>query len=276
MSQTLTSIKKFKGTPVYKAKKTPRKLGKIQDVLFYPNKKRVAGFLTRRGDFLLMFKRRGHFVSVNGYYVYDGFAYARDEKGTLDKAAYKALGLDPSECVRWLDLPVITDEGELIGYITDVAFIHQSGSIESIEVSAGTAGKYTQTARTIPSSLINGFFKDTHAALELSKEDLVIKGTVPKMAVIVSEEALDIDTVNAITSGVNKQVTQLGKKVGIDLKDKLKKPDEKKEAKASSELSEEAGSLIANGAAATGKQLKKAQGMFSAFKEEYNKSRHDD
>ena len=37
-----------------------------------------------------------------------------------------------------------------------------------------------------------------------------------------------------------------------------------------------AGKAVNKGAYATGRQIKRASGMFSAFKEEYDKARHDD
>lgn len=269
MENNTTSIRKLRGTRVKKGNRLPRNFGRIDTAVFFPNEKRVAGFVTTRSTFLILFRRKSHFISINGYYVSDDKVFIRPKKGALDYAAYKALGLYPEEFVYWIDLPVITEDGQDVGIISDVTFVHETGEVTSIEVSPGAMSKFLKTARTIPADMIRIYGEDASDASSLvaGKEDSAGEGTVeyPPYAIIVPNEALDIETKNAVASKASETVSQLASDAGVDTAAVSEK------AKSAAEV---AGALATAGAVATGKQLKKTKGMFSAFKEEYNKARH--
>ncbi len=273
MEENLTSIKRLKGIKVFRGKRIPHNLGKIHSVVFYPDRSCVAGFITKRMDFLLMFKRKGHFISIKSYYMYEGLAFARPEKGTIDKAAYKALDLDPDDCVEWLGLPVVTEDGQHVGVVTDVTFAHITGEVRSVEASLGTVGKVLQGSRTIPIALIKGYSKDANKALSLeTKSNEAERGDEERPAryaqvILVANEALALDIENGVASKAGKKVTEMANNAGVD----TAKVSEKAKSVAAT-----AGAIGQAGAVAAGKQLKKTKGMFSAFKEEYDKARHSD
>ena len=248
MDTDRTSIKEITGTRVYKGKTPPRCIGKIHDVVFFPDRIRVAGFITRRADLLLMFKRKRHFISIKGYYTYEDLAFVRPKKGSLNKSAYRSLGLDPGDCVQWLGLAVITEDGQSAGVVSDVVFAPQSGEVLSIESSLSAIGKVLQGTRTIPAELVRGFRKN---------------------AILVASEALNItvDTDKGLVTKTGKQVSAIASNAGIDTATVSEK------AKSAAET---AGMAVAGAAVATGKHLEKTSGMFAAFKEEYDKARRGD
>jgi len=264
MTENLISAKKLTGTRVIKGKKLPRSAGKVHRFIFYPDQKRVAGFETKKSDFLLMFKRRGRFVSVSGYYMYEDYAFIRNEKGTSGKAAYKALNLYPDDSVLWIGLPVITEDGESIGVVNDVVFVLPSGEVQSIEAGPKAVGKLTQGTRSIPTELIVGYSAEggSAEAAETAKKK-------PSPVLIVASEALaiDIDSEKSIASKAGKTASVIAAKAGVDAAAVSEK------AKSAAET---AGAVASAGATAAGEHLKKTRGMFSAFKDAYNEGRHGD
>ena len=269
MKNNIITIKEMTGTRLIKGKRIPRSIGKIRDVVFYPDKKCVAGFVTKQSDFLFIIKRKGHFVSIKGYYLYEDLAFVQKEKGSRDKAAYKLLGLEPDECVTWLGLPVITEDGRTVGVVSDVAFTHQNGEVQSIEAGPKAVGKLLQGTRTIPTSLIKGYRKVGDTALAPVSDNDESNSESTGAAILVSNEAMDIDidSDKAFVSKVGKQASAVAHNAGVDAAAVSEK------AKSAAKT---AGAVVDVGVKATGEQLKKTKGMFSAFKEEYNKARHDD
>ncbi|MDR2035348.1 MAG: PRC-barrel domain-containing protein, partial [Coriobacteriales bacterium] len=259
MTEKLTSIKKLTGTRVIKGKKIPRTIGKVSAVVFHPSESRVVGFITKRMDLLLMIKRKKHFVSAKSYYMYEDYLFARPQKGSLNKSAYKALGLNPADTVQWLGLPVVSENGQTLGTVCDVSFVHQSGEVCSIETSLGSVGKLVQGTRTIPAALIKGYSNDASATLALTNTEGVPGGRSKRSAaLVVSNEALGIsvDTEKGLVAKTGRQVSSIASKAGVDTAAVSEK------AKAAAEV---AGVLANKGAQATGKQLKKTRGMFSDF-----------
>jgi len=269
MTEGLTSIKGLKGTKVIKGKRLPHSVGKIDKFVFFPNRKCVAGFITKQSDFLLLIRRKGRFISINGYYMYEDYAFVRNEKGSSGKAAYKALELYPDDSVQWIGLPVITEDGQSVGVVSDVVFAHPSGEVQSIETSSGAMGKLLKGTRTIPTDLIKGYCEEGSKALALAEQNSASNSKDSRAAILVANEALAIstDSDKALASKAGKKVSTIASNAGIDTAAVSEK------AKSAAET---AGALASSGVAATGKQLKKTRGMFSAFKDEYNKARHDD
>ncbi|MCL2529926.1 MAG: PRC-barrel domain-containing protein [Coriobacteriia bacterium] len=264
MTENLISTKKLTGTRVIKGKKLPRNAGKVHRFIFYPDQKRVAGFETKKSDFLLMFKRRGRFVAINGYYMYEDYAFIRNEKGASGKAAYKALNLYPDDSVLWIGLPVITEDGESVGVVNDVTFALPSGEVQSIEAGPKAMGKLTQGTRTIPVELIKGYSAAAET-VETEAAEAEKKKLSPAIIVLTEALAIDIDTEKSIAAQAGKKASAIAGKVGVDSAAVSEK------AKSAAQT---AGAVASAGAAATGKQLKKAGGMFSAFKDAYNEGRH--
>jgi len=269
MTVNTTSIKTLKGTRVFKGKRIPHNIGKINKFIFYPDKNCIAGFHTKQSDFLLLIRRKGRFVSMKGYYLYEDYAFVCKEKGSSGKAAYNLLDLHPEDGVIWLGLPVITKDGQKVGVVSDVAFVHQSGEVLSIQSAQGTVGRLLQGTRTIPIEMIQGYSKQGGTAIAPVDERAETDSIAPQAAIIVSNEALSvgIDSDRTLPSKAGKTAVAIAKNAGVDTAVVSEK------AKSAVET---AGVVASAGATATKSQLKKTRGMFSAFKDAYNEARHGD
>ena len=267
--KNVTTIKELKGIQVKKGKRFPHSIGKIRDVVFYPDRKCVAGFVTKQSDLLLVIRRKGHFVSISGYYMHEDIAFVRQEEGSSGKDAYMLLGLQPDESVKWLGLPIFTESGQSVGTVSDVSFIDQNGEVQSIESSTGALGKLFDGTRTIPVSLIIGYSDEMSTSLVSVNTNDESNSSNSTSFILVSNEALEIafDTNKAFVPRVGKQVSTIAQNAGVD----TAAVSEKTKSAAKT-----AGAVVHVGTRATAKQLKKTKGMFSAFKDEYNKARHDE
>ena len=270
MTNDLTSVNALIGTRVIGGKRLPHKIGKIQDVAFHPSEKRVIGFILRRSDFLLMFKRKNKFVSINGYIILDGRIIIRPERNATGRAAFKALDLSPNDYEIWLGLPVISRDGQNYGVILDVTFSHLTGKLHTMNVGSSGFGSVLHSKRDIPANMIKRYLNNTEISPEL-KKNLNAKNEVKKDeyiygAILVSDKTQNLP----IEEGLAKKA---GKGAAV-VADKAKKAGTTMSinAKAAATV---AGTIVTDGAIATGKQLKKTKGMFSAFKEEYRKARHN-
>ena len=111
------------------SKKDPdatKRVGKLRNFVFHPKGKRLVGFLVKRPDVALMFHRKDLFVGVNGFDIVDGRIMVRDADDATDKGACKALGVDLDECVLWIGLPVMCDDGTEFGLVGSVELDRKS------------------------------------------------------------------------------------------------------------------------------------------------------
>ena len=268
MTENLTSIKKMNGTKFIKGKKIPHGIGRIRNVIFYPDRMCVAGFLTHRIDFLLMFKRKRLFVPINGYYMYENLAFVSRKKGPSGKTPYKRPDIDPNICVEWLGLPVLAENGLEVGFVTDVTFVHFTGEVRSIETASGTVGKLVVGVRTIPLNLLKGYFPKGSTNLALPEYTSIPGMSKSGAIILVANEALYIDTDNdkATVSKAGQKVASMAQNAGVNTT---------AVAETAKSAAIVAGTVASAGAIAAGKHLEKTRGMFSAFKDEYDKARHD-
>lgn len=271
MTENLTSIKELVGTRVYKGSRLAHKIGKIQHAVFFPDRKCIAGFTTKQADLLLMIKRKDHFITTQGFFLDDGKAYVRPEKTSSDKAAFAALGLDLDELVHWVGMPIITENGLNLGSVSDVYFDSLSGQVHSIEASFGAMEKLFQGVKSIPTAMIQGYRRGDNVAqaLALAKSETVLGSRGMRAAIVVANEVaeIDIDGEKSYMSQAGKKATEIAQSAGVDTAAVSEK------AKSAVVV---AGSVASAGATAAGKQLEKTRGMFSAFREAYQKARHDE
>ena len=255
-----------------------KRIGKVRRFVFHPSEKRCIGFLVKRPDAALMFHRKDLFVAIDGFRVEAGEIIVSDRPSATDKGAVKALGVDWDACVLWVGMPVITQSDEFLGYVDTVWFNAETGDVHSVSIENGMANDVVLGKRKIPASLIRGFKRGRGAAL-VDSDDYQgenVDDASQFGAIMVDDAAMDapIEGGAAATAGkATAVVTNRAKKeatkakAAIDEQVEKAKPKAKKAAKRASEAADA-------GAFAAGKQLGKATGMFSAFKEEYNKAKN--
>ena len=256
-----------------------RKIGKVRHVVLHPSQKRVIGLMIKRPDAALMFHRKDLFVALGGFDRENGQLVVHEDPKATDKGAAKALSVDLDECVIWVGMPVMTMSGDFLGYVDTVTFDAETGAVHAVTTENGAADTVILGKRSIPAQLIKGFRRGQGIALApvdapIAEED----DEAQTGAILVSDEALQAAAEGGVAAAAGKataQVTHAAKKRVVKVKrsvdDQVErvKPTAQKVAARTSEAAQA-------GTFAVGKQLGKASGMFSAFKEEFEKASKGD
>ncbi len=260
--QTL-STKELTGTRVIGGKKGVKTIGKVRYFVFHPTKKACVGFLVKRPDAALMFKRKDLFVALDGFEFEDGrIVVPNDDKDAVDDGACKRLGIDLDRCIIWQGMPIIAQNGENMGYVEDVEFKRSSGKVISITPHTGATSKALVGTLTIPSEHVKGFKTGVGTELTITEgegeEERSVRG-----AIVVSNTALSIDTEGGLAEAAGHSTAIAAEKVR----------QAKEQAKPAVDAAAKAtGDAVNRGAYVTGRQIGRAKGMFSAFKDEYDKA----
>lgn len=284
MARNLVSTHELQGVRVVGSNGS-RKIGKIKTFVFHPKAKRCIGFIVKRPDIALMFRRKDMFVAVDGCDIVDGRIVISGDAASTDKAACKRLGVEWDECVLWVGLPVMCQDGTKFGYVGSVTFDMDTGKVVEVAVDAGIAANALLGKRVVPASDVLGFKRGIGVRLADSAAERATggedgeEGPDPSQlgAIVVSDSVKDA----AVAGGLAEKAGQAtavarykGKKAMADAKASFNKA--KQDAKpAMDKAAHAAGEAVDKGAFALGAQLGKAQGMFAAFKEEYDKARYD-
>ncbi len=239
-----------------------KKVGRIHAFVFHPKEPRLVGFLVKRPDIALMFHRKDLFVAFNGWHIQDGDIVLNNTAGSKDRSACKELSIDLDECVIWVGLPVITQDGTQLGVVDSVTFDDQNGRVLALEISQGTTANALLGQRTLPPEDICGFKRGIGTQLYMADDDderalgaLLVKDTA-KDAQVVGGAAEKAGTATAVAKD---KVTRTYKRM---------KP---KVQQASQEATKAAVDAVEKGVYATGKQIGRTKGMFKNFKDEFKK-----
>ncbi len=263
----LLSTKELTGTRVIGGKKGVKTIGKVRYFVFHPKKKECVGFLVKRPDAALMFKRKDLFVALDGYEFEDGrIVVDHDDKDAVDSGACKRLGINLDDCIIWQGMPVMSESGENLGYVEDVVFSKATGKVKSITPHASATSKALVGTLNIPVEHVKGFKMGVGTELTITEgegeEERAVRG-----AIMVDDSALNIETEGGIAE-------QAGQSAAIAA-DKARKAKAKAQPKLD-EAAKKTGEAVNKGAYATGRQLRQAKGMFAAFKDEYEKAVADE
>ncbi len=267
MAQQLISTKDLTGMKVWiekPRKKDPdatKKMGKVRACVFHPQEKRCVGFIVKRPDIAWMFHRKDLFVAYNGYDIVDGAIVVHDAPEATDKGACKALGVNWDDCVLWVGLPVMCQDGTEFGLVGSINYDAKTGAIVSLDVTQGATANTLLGQRHIPVSMIKGFRYGMGAELVFTNEE---EEDAVRGAILVDDAVKEL----VVEGGLAERAGEATAVVA----DKAHHAVESVKPKVS-EAAAVAGEAVNKGAYATGRQLKRASGMFSEFKEEYDKAR---
>lgn len=267
MAKNLITTNELMGTRVVGGKSGTRRIGKLRRFVFHPTEKRIIGFIVKRPDLLWMFHRKDKFVSIDGYDLIDGRIVIRNEANATDNSAYRTLGVDPDECILWIGLPLMTEDGTSFGVVGNVIFNRITGTIQSIESDSGATANALLGKREIPVSMIRGFRKGMGVALTITGQERNEEAEVFLGSILVSDDIASLQAEGGVAEKAGKATAVVADKAG--------KATAVVSDKASA-AAKKTGQVVNKGAYATGKQIGKTKGMFSNFKEEYNKARHND
>lgn len=260
------STKELTGKRVVGGKKG-KTIGKVRYFVFHPKRKVCVGFLVKRPDLALMFKRKDMFVALDGFEMQDGrLAVNTDDSDAIDDGACKRLGIDLDSCIIWQGMPIIASNGEEMGYVEDVVFSRSTGKVMSIMPHTSAGSKMLVGKLSIPADLVKGFKTGVGTELTITEgegeEERSVQG-----AIIVANSALKVEAEGGLAE-------QAGQNAAIAA-DKARKAKEKAKPKLD-DAAKKAEKAVNKGAYVTGRQIGRAQGMFSAFKDEYEKAVADE
>ncbi|WP_080803940.1 PRC-barrel domain-containing protein [Arabiibacter massiliensis] len=264
MASKLITTSELTGVRVVGGKNGQKRIGKVRRFVFHPKEKRCVGFIVKRPDLLWMFRRKDKFVSIQGYDLVDGRIAIRDVPEATDRAACKALGVNYDDCVLWVGLPVMCEDGTAFGTVGDVTFNRITGTVESFDTDSGATANALLGKRTVPAELIVGFRRGMGAQLATVGQEGAQTDDVVLGAILVSDEVKELAAEGGVAEKAGAATAVAMDKVHTTV-DKAKP--------VVSEAAKKTGEVVNKGAYATGKQIAKSKTMFSDFKEEYDKAR---
>lgn len=276
-----------------------KRIGKVRRFVFHPREKRCIGFIVKRPDAALMFRRKDLFVAIDRIRIEDDEVHVDGADGSMGASAIKRLGVEWNNCVLWVGMQVISESGEGLGNVGNVLFDEGAGKVSAIELDSGATARALLGKSTIPADLIKGFRFGVGSRLsgyqdevaddeddqeELSEEDLG--------AILVSDKALELQPEGglaekagraSVTAAVkSREAAEKAKVAGADLAEKVKAKSAEvaEQTKASVEESKpqmkEAGKkaeeVMNKGAYMTGVQIAKSKKMFAGFMDNYRKA----
>ena len=290
MSSKLITTDKLVGTKVFGGKNGTQRIGKVHCCVFHPTEKRCIGFLIKRPDLLLMFHRSDSFVTLDGFtWNDDGAIVLNSERGTTGESVCKRMKIDWEECVLWVGLVLCTEDKQTLGYVGSVEFDQETGEVTRVFVDSGSTAGVLLGTRELPVDMIKGFKRGIGSPLssyekQCAQEDInaptrremALTEEVSEFgAILVANEAKDIEATGGLAEKAGQATAVAGAKAkaAVDnAADSVKKaaqnakPSVQKATKA-------AGEAVNKGAYVTGRQIGRTKGMFSAFKEEFNKAK---
>lgn len=261
------STRALAGVRVVGGKKGTRRIGKVRHFVFHPTEKRCIGFLVKRPDILWMVHQKDLFVSIQSIIVDDGRILLTNQAENTVAQVCKKLGVEWNDCVLWVGLPLIDEDEDTFGFVGDVEFAAQTGVVCAVSTDSGVTANALLGKRTIPADMILGFRKGIGSALALTGQGRSEDEDVVHGAILVSKAVTGVTAEGGLAEKAGKSsAVALGKveKAADSVKEKM------------SEAAKKTENVVNQGAYSTGKQIKKTKGMFSAFKDEYEKARHDD
>ena len=249
------------------------KVGKVHAVVFAPDGTRAVGLQVRVPDAVAMIKRPDVFVALDALEpVATGGLAIADREGATDKAAIKRLGLDWDRCVIWVGMDVRTSDGKLLGYVSDVLFDAEQGTVRAFSCTDGGAASALVGDRRFGPAMVKGLRGTTMvvdpevAHMEFSGGLAGRAGAATAQAKQKAAELGEAASVQAARAGraageaATKGGHALGRAIG--------------HAKAQVSTGADAAKLPSAESAgdAVSKQLGRARGMFADFKREFDEA----
>jgi uncharacterized protein YrrD len=287
MGREVASTADFNGLRVYAGKRGKRKVGKVACAVFHPQSLSLAGLIVKRPDLLLMFKRPDRFLALDRCQAIDGRVVASDQGAAWDKSACKRLGLDWDEALILEGMAVLGPDGEQVGRVDAVEYDLQSGKAQALQASSSIGGRALLGQRRIP---IEDIAKQEGLSL-LMRVGAEAPDAQGGLAAKAGAQAAKItNTVKAqgeaigaavdslaekAGSGMEKAGYQAGRVIGKARSRAKAKAGEAKPSKGGTDAEAQASGLLEGGGKALGRRIRKTQGMFKAFSDEYKKAADD-
>ena len=272
---------------------SPKKLGKVHNLVFSSNSRTVVGVMVKRPDIAGMVKQDDRFVPLDALRQFEGGLACRGNKDDFDADACKRLGLDLDTCIIWSGADVICESGKFLGYVLDASFDVATGAVDCFSAQEGSTASSLVGTFDIPAAWVVRYdrgrmiVKDAAAKLELSGGLAAKAGEATAAATDAAKQAAS-KAGAAASVAVDKGSHGLGKMIGHAKAGVAQTVADFQEAAGTSEASAGmstgkpaagSGAGVAAGtksadngqkaARVVGEQLGKTKGMFSGFMREF-------
>lgn len=152
----------------------PKKLGRVHNLVFSPDSRRVVGIMVKRPDIAGMVKQADRFLALDAMDVREGGIVCTREKDGFDDAAAKRLGLDLDRSIIWGGADVHCESGKFLGYVMDARFDLATGDVDCFCAQEGETASALVGSFEIPAAWVLRYSKgtmvvrDESATLQLS------------------------------------------------------------------------------------------------------------
>jgi len=170
-------------------------LGRVNDVLFAPDSKRVVGLVVTRPRLFFLVDLKDRYLALDRVvFSEDRELVVKDPNGAWDKAAAKRLGLSWDDTVIWVGMPARTEGRSKLGAVRDGIFELTTGELTHIGLTGGLTTDAAIGVRDLPASFVRGFdgeavvFADDAATVETSGGAAAAAG---KSAVVARKAAVE-------------------------------------------------------------------------------------
>lgn len=272
----LANKKVWIGRPNKKNPDAVKKVGRIHAFVFHPTRPQLVGFLIKRPDIALMFRRQDEFVAHNGFDILDGDIVVHDDPKAIGRAALKDMKVNLDRCVLWFGLPVMCEDGTNFGIADSVTFDPVTGRVINLAVSQGATANTLLGKRLVPGKFIRGFKRGMGTKLWLTDDDDNNPNALG--ALLVADEVKELEVTGGIAEKAGEATAIATDKAKRTYKKVVRKvkPQAEEAKAAASKAAKVAGEAINKGAYVAGRQIGRTDGMFSRFKEEFDKALHED
>ncbi|MDR0308705.1 MAG: hypothetical protein LBH87_02100 [Coriobacteriales bacterium] len=285
-------------------KRLRRRIGRVLRAVFFPGSYKLAGYLVKRREILFMFKRKDRFFAADSFQVVDGRVVVDYTRDSWDSSACKRIGLNWDKALILENMSVFSADGTRIGWVSAVEYDEKNCESQNLMLSTGTGSKALVGLTRVPMTSVASIegasiILSRGFVLPEAEGGLAAKAGTQAAIIgnVVSEKAQAVGaSVSKVTGGMSdkagKTVKYVARRTGQQIndsrgmfksfKDEYQKAAGPKKVSAASKASglnsaggsgKSSGSSQASGSgksAASGKSQK--QGMFSAFKDEYQKA----
>lgn len=135
---------------------TRKKVGKVVDVVFHPDKPVAVGYLVARPDVLFLYRRKDVLLAFDRARVLADKIVV-DGKAAWGKAAAKRLGIDWDKAVIWRGMKVRSEAGKSLGYVRDAVVDEDDGSLNGLGLTSGVAADVAVGTIDMPAKLVKGW-----------------------------------------------------------------------------------------------------------------------
>ncbi|MBQ9059398.1 MAG: PRC-barrel domain-containing protein [Atopobiaceae bacterium] len=294
----MLKLSQLQGKRVYLAREgqKPKRLGKLDAVVFAPNGKQVVGAMVRRPDAVGVIRRDDLFAGIDALSAGDKGIECVMGDDSFDDKARERLGIDDwDHCIIWSGMDVRTLSGKVLGRVVDVSFSESNGVVEAFHVIDGGVADKLIGNIAIPHSMLRaydaGFMVVADEASSI-KPSGGLAGMAGQTSARAAEGAKNLGRkASAKTAdAVDKGSYQLGRALGkarrslsdgasprkaassVAAEDKTAPSAPRKvvqKAQAGDNLKKSGASTGERAAKSLGKQIGKTKGMFEAFKREF-------